>query len=175
MSHCPHHDHDHECEPFPLEERLVELEAASERYGHAITGDMHREVPIFHTVGLAKRNLPEIVLSARMNPLLCTALLNHLVAYFDKNGFKTGRIDDVFCNKQGKELPCFIRPIHVDRATLENSFEILNYIHRDKTDLELSEVTIVQLIWSDENGVLAIEEGFECHDGIEILPERVLS
>ena len=155
MSHCPHHDHDHECEPISYEERFAELENASKVYGHAITADMHRDVPLFHTVGLNKRNMPEIVLSARMNPYLCGTLINTLVAHFELNGVITGRIDDLYSDKQGNDLPCLIRAIHVDRQTLESSFGMLNYIHRDKTDLELSEIVLLQLIWSDEKGVLA--------------------
>lgn len=168
-------DHDHEPNNIPFEVYLRNVEPIVQEHGHAVVADLHRDIPLYFTHGLSRRNMPEIVLSASMSPKVGTMLINHLVNHFNEHGVQTGRLEDLFADVTQKSLPCLIRYMHVDRDLLKNSFPLLDFIHRDKSEFELSSVELVQLIWSDEDGNLATEQDFLHPQSIELYKERVLS
>lgn len=114
------------------------------------------QLGFYYTVGLAKRNLPEIIVSGFSE--LFHGLINTLAQQmFDTGVVPQGLVDLGYIYKGPAQEPCRFSVAYVNNPTsaLENQLTNVERLYRALNP------KVIQLFWADKNNVLPNEAGYD--------------
>lgn len=112
-----------------------------------------------YSIGNSYHDLPEIVV---MTNKYKTAhrLINMAHEHWKKNGVTLGRNTEIIQDPQGNTLPVYFQEVELT-PMLENEIivQALNF-YRAHPEYKRRKLTIVQMFFPDEKGLLPFEDGF---------------
>lgn len=127
-----------------------------------------------YSIGNSYHDLPEIVvMTDRYKTAHC--LINMAHEHWKKNGVTLGRNTELIQAPQGNKLPVYFQEVELT-PTLENEIivQALNF-YRAHPEYKRRKLTIVQMFFPDEKGLLPFEDGFNTEFEQPNLKEQTLA
>lgn len=126
--------------------------------------NQHNKEQVFYTIGMAKYNLPDLVLSGPLSIENISIIILNTVHRWIDNGVKLGINLDIFEDINGKALPCYILPITPTENDLDNTLahsEGFYTIYPDYFCRDEGNPHHAQIIWPDQNNLFPGEHGYD--------------
>jgi hypothetical protein len=139
-----------------------------DRYGYTYIGvfDPEGDKPSFvYTIGLAQKDFAELVMIGDMPMHVAQQIMGAVIAQWENTGEFIGPVTHVACDRDGKDMPMFLRPVDSDTVLDQYACQARQY----QPDVH---IRVVQLLWPDNHGVLPTEPGYNTTMRQPLLPEE---